>query len=103
MYNAWIFMSCSECLEIDGEGFSLPGSNVNSRWRPTMFGGSASLLDKGLLSNQQSAKERILYLFGNIVITRFVACGEFFFQIKKFKLQVICLIGNLNSIKIKIQ
>jgi hypothetical protein len=68
-----------------------------------MFGGSASLLDKGLLSNQQSAKERILYLFGNIVITRFVACGEFFFQIKKFKLQVICLIGNLNSIKIKIQ
>jgi hypothetical protein len=68
-----------------------------------MFGGSASLLDKGLLSNQQSAKERILYLFGNIVITRFVACGEFFFQIKKFKFQVICLIGNLNSIKIKIQ
>jgi hypothetical protein len=68
-----------------------------------MFGGSASLLDKGLLSNQQSAKERILYLFGNIVINRFVACGEFFFQIKKFKLQVICLIGNLNSIKIKIQ
>jgi hypothetical protein len=45
-----------------------------------MFGGSASLLDKGLLSNQQSAKEKILYLFGNIVITRFVACGDFFFS-----------------------
>lgn len=52
MYNAWIFMSCSECLEIDGGGFSLPGSNVNSRWRPTMFGGSGSLLDKGWLGSR---------------------------------------------------
>jgi hypothetical protein len=41
---------------------------------------------------KQSAKGKILYLFGNIVITRFVACGDFFFQIKK--IQVTCYLFN---------